>query len=302
MKYLILGTLVVCSGIVWYTHVAAMSIVYNFRIAQITKQPIVEKPEGKDHKNHVIVALLFDQYQKKYCTNTHQNFGGGLGAFIYDFKSYYFRTDVAVAHIKERSNCITTFSGTETDDILFTLGRNFTIDENASITWSGLFGVPTHKIYRLQHVEFGYSQVGIGVQLDGLYALNSKGTFLYGARYIYFVPKKALDSTGQNYMFTIGNIGDLLFAYKNKWGHHGLEFGYTAKSRFGADVYPSFDEIIEKTNYIRSNLYIVYKYKFLIHDIHNRFLFNIGYGFDHKPKIYGNKYIVTLWTSWNISF
>jgi hypothetical protein len=284
---------------VWFTHVLTISIVWNFRIAQITKQPIFE--QAKD-KGYLFVALLFNQYYKKYDMVTRQNFFGGLNSFIYGFGSNYFRTDVAVSHITEKKNNSVTFSGTEVDDILFTLGRNFKLNSSGALTLSGLLGVPTHKIYRFQHVDFGYGQVGTGVQLDGIYSLKSKGDILAGVRYLHFFYRTASDSFNKKYAFSVGNVGDILVAYKNYWGKNGLEFGYTYRSQFGAGVCPRFDDIVEKTNYIRSNFYMVYKYKFLIHDIHNRILFNLAYGFDHKPKYYGNKSIVTLWTSWNISF
>jgi hypothetical protein len=278
---------------------SAVSMVYNFRIAQITKQPIFEKPHDR---NHTVIALLFDQYRKKY-NGIFQNFAGGLGSYIYDFEPYYFRVDFAVSHIKAKSNHTTTFSGTETDDILFTLGRNIVRRDRSIGTLSGLLGIPTHRIFRLQHTDFGYSQLGTGIQYDGSYAINHTNTLLYGARYIYFVPRKALDDLRQKHTFTLGNIGDLLFAYKNNWNEHqGIELGYTARFRFGAHIVPSLDNIVKKTNYIRSNFYAVYKYKFLINNISNRLLFYLSYGFDHTPKVYGNKYIVTLWTSWNIAF
>ncbi len=281
-----------------HVHLLPISMVYNFRIAQITKQPIVEK----SHRHNRIIALLFDQYRKKY-NGIFQNFIGGLGSYIYDFDSYYFRTDFAASHIKEITDHVTTFSGTETDDILFTGGRNFIINDRTTMTFSGLFGVPTHRIFRLQHVDFGYSQIGLGLQWDGSYLLNDTSALLYGARYIYFVPRTALDDLEEKHRFTIGNIGDLLLAYKNNWDfHHGIEFGYTARFRFGAHIYPNLDDIVKKTNYIRSNFYGVYKYKFIVNDISHRLLFYLSYGFDHTPKIYGNKYIVTLWASWNIGF
>ena len=276
---------------------AAISIVYNFRIAQITKQPIFEASERK----HSIIALLFDQFQKKY-NGVSQNFGGGLCAFIYNFGSNFFRTDFAVSHIHEVTNHITTFSGTETDDLLFTMGREFLVNKKNILTLSGLFGVPTHKVLRLQHVDFGYGQIGTGIQLDGSCACTPTNFLLYGARYIYYVPRKAHDNACQNHTFTIGNTADVLLALNNKWDHHGLEVGFTERWQFGAHARPHFDEIVKKTNYIRSNLYAVYKYKFLTNNVANRFLFNISYGFDNAPKIYGNKYIITVWASWNIRF
>ena len=51
-------------------------------------------------ENNQLMALIFDQYRKKY-NGTFQNFVGGLGSYIYNFDSYYFRIDGAVSHIKE---------------------------------------------------------------------------------------------------------------------------------------------------------------------------------------------------------
>ncbi len=280
--------------------ISAISMVYNFRIAQITKQPIVV--EGSQERNKTVIGLLFDQYRKKYQDSIHQNFVGALGSFIYDFEPYYFRVDAAVSHIHETTDHTTTFSGTEADDILFTGGRTIIINDDAVMTFSGLFGVPTHKILRLQHVDFGYSQVGIGIQWDGSYEFRNNNAFLYGARYIYFVPRHATDSNCQRYNFTLGNVGDILAACKKNWSKHGVEGGYTFRSRFGARICPSLDNILQKTNYLRSNFYFVYKYRFLINNIANRFLLNIAYGFDHKSKIFGNKVILTVWGSWNVRF
>jgi len=289
--------LLLCSALA-HAMAPAISIVYNFRIGQVTKQPI----SGASRKKHSVVALIFNQYQKKY-SGLHQNFAGGFASFIYTFGPYYFRTDVAASHIHETTALHeTTFSGTETDDILFTLGRNFKIKDKAILTVSGLFGVPTHKIHALQHVTFGYGQVGTGIQLDGSYALNQKSSFLYGARSIYFFNRRAKDTVCQNYTFTIGNVGDILAAYKHNRTKHGLETGYTLRSEFGAHACPTIADFSKKTNYLRSSFYFIYKYKFFINNIENRFLVNISYGLDHKPKIYGNKYIITLWGSWNISF
>lgn len=282
-----------------HTNLYPISMVYNFRIAQVTKQPIHEEGTAK---HHTLVALGFEQCRQKR-NHIFQNYAGGLGSYIYNFDTYYFRIDGAFSNIKEVTSGITTFTGTEADDILFTAGKNFIINENTRWTFSGLFGVPTHRIYRLQHSDFGYSQIGLGIQFDAATALNDESALLYGARYIYFVPRKALDSLDESHRFTIGNIGDLLLAYKNNWNKkNGIELGYTARFRFGAHISPNLDDIVKKTNYIRSNFYIVYKYRFIWNDTFNRILYYLSYGFDHKPRLYGNKYIVTIWVSWNISF
>lgn len=292
--------ILILACVLLHTHAHAISIVYNFRIAEITKQPI----DGDDDPlKHGAIALLFDQYQKKYCGDIRQNFFGGLAAASYHANPYYIRIDFAVSHIHATSKKITTFSGTQTDDILLSFGRNFTVRDQTRLTLSGLFGMPTHAITELKHTSFGYGQVGTGIQLDGSYTWNTPSSFLYGARYIYFVPRNAHDESDATYKFSIGNIGDILVAYKNNLNnHHGIETGYSSRWDFGSEITPADDAITQKTDYHRNNFYAVYKYKFAINDTKNRLLLNIAYGFDSKPKTYGNKCIVTIWASWNIRF
>lgn len=296
MNYLIHRFLLFFSMLA-YTSLVSISVVYNFRISQITKQPIFEE---KNHTKFNTLALAFDQFIKKKQKDIHQNYIGGLGSFIYNFGRNYFRTDFAFSHIQEKIHHKTTFSSFEMDDVLFTLGRNFIKDSRNVVTVSVFLGVPTHRIFRLIHPEFGYGQVGTGIQLDGSYKFNHISALLYGARYIHFVPRSTRDSLDQKYTFSIGNVADLLLACKNNWGMHGFEFGYTSRFQFGASIFPNFDDIVSKVDYIRSNFYAVYKYKFLINKVQNRLLFYISYGFDHGSR--GDKYVVTLWTSWNIKF
>ena len=284
-------------NVAYYAHLAAVSIVYNFRIAQITKQPL----EENKHKSHLAIILPFDQMQKKY-SGVFQNFAGGLEAFIYGLESFYARADFSFAYVKETYEHVTTYTGMQADDLLFTFGYNVK-QKRSRMTFSCLFGVPTHEIVALKHVPFGYSQVGLGGQLDGTINVgNGEQAFIYGGRYIYFVPRNAKDDLGNMYNYTIGQTVDLLAAYKKNWEVHGIEFGYTARFFFAAAVHPHFDDEVKKLNYIRSNFYTVYKYRFFIGEHPQRLLFNISYGFDHTPKHYGNKYIVTVWGSWNISF
>ncbi len=288
--------LLICNCLASCSHLFAISMVYNFRIAQIT-----EPPQTTNEKKHAM-ALLFDQYRVKY-DHICQNFGGGLASFIYNFDENYFRIDGAVSHIHEKQKDETTVNTTETDDILFTLGHNVRLTDKASITFSGLFGVPTHRLYRLQHTDFGYSLVGIGVQIDGLYQLKHDSLLYWGGRYIRFAPRHGCDSDCCSHRFTLGNIGDLLIAGKKSWcKKHGLECGYTFRARFGCRCIPFFDQIIQKTNYLRSNFYAVYSYDFKIENIPNRLFAYVSYGFDHKSKIYGNKHIATVWGTWQVSF
>lgn len=297
MEYNVRKSLLLLAVLI-YVNVTAVSIVYNFRIGQVTKQPIA----GASEYHRRIVALLFNQYQEKYQGGVAQNFAGCFGSYIYNRESYYARIDGAFSDIHQKTYHKTTFLGAQTDDILFTVGRNFTPSENIRTTISVLFGVPTHQIFTLQHVDFGYGQVGMGLQLDGSYALDHHSDFLYGARLIYFVPRTAKVCPDRDYLFSVGKLADILLAFKHNWTNHGFECGYTQRWDFGAHIFPSLDEIIQKTNYVRSNFYLIYKYNFMINDLKNRLLFNISYGFDQKSKQYGNKSIVTLWGAWNLSY
>lgn len=282
------------------SNLLSISIVYNFRIAQITKQRIFEN-ENRKKRHYTLLALLFDQYYKKRYDNIRQNYLGGLGSFIYNSKSYYVRADFAASHIYEKT-FDSKFSDAQVDDILFSLGKNFNINKQSKLTLTGLFGVPTHKNFALQHPQFGYGQYGLGIQADGSYEFNNQNAFLYGVRYINFLPSDALDPNDNKYKFTIGNLADILVASKNNWRKHGFEVGYTARFDFGAKIYPNLDDIIEKTNYIRSNFYAVYKYRFVVNNVANRFLLNLSYSFDHVPKKFGNKYIIFVWAAWDFRF
>ncbi len=280
-------------------NITALSMVYNFRIAQITNQPMTKETRNK---SNTLVAIAFDQYRKQY-NGTTKNFLGGFGSYISIFKPYYFRVDGAFAYIKERQNHTTTFSGTETDDILFTLGRHFIVNKKMETTVSGFFGFPTHKNFNLQHAALGIGQLGTGFQLDCGYTIDSMNNLVGGTRFFYFIPNNHVyDIAQKKHTFSIGNLADFLCAYRHTTQHHGLEFGYTARFGFGATLDPDPNDFAQKGNFINSNFYGVYKYNFLINRTLNRFLLCTSYGFDHIPKVYGNKYIITVWGSWSISF
>lgn len=283
-----------------YCNLFAVSMVYNFRIAQITKR-FQFGNEGDKH--WTLLGLFFDQWRKKP-ERLFQTFVGGFGSLIYGYESFYFRMDSAFSRITQKQKHTKPFCDVETDDILFSFGYNFLKNKSNLGTATLLTGVPTHQILRLKHVDFGYGQYSIGAQIDASHSFFSdyRYIFLYGFRYIKFFSRCAIDNTNKKHNFSIGNMVDIFIANKNNWEPHSLEYGYTAKFRIGAKVYPKFDEIIEKTNYIRSNFYAVYRYKFMIKDVSNKILVNLSYGFDHLPKKFGNKYIIMFWASWNVHF
>ena len=69
----------------------AVSIVYNFRIAQITRRQFLRSSDYHRHTG----LLIFDHWRKKR-DETRQHFIGGFSSFIYNTESIYFRIDGAV--------------------------------------------------------------------------------------------------------------------------------------------------------------------------------------------------------------
>lgn len=280
--------------------VMPISIVYNFRVAQITRQPIAQSTEKQ--RPYSLSSLIFNFFQKTKGFNIRENYEGGFTTFNYNFASkYYFRADLAVAHTSQKNNNLQVVDNIEPDDILFTVGRNIIAAKKSRVTISGLFGIPTHPVYTLQRVGFGPGQVGIGTQIDGLYKINKHVDFIWGGRYNYFIPRTAFDILDNPYKFTIGNIADVLVALQssNSLGH-GIEGGYDARWGFGPRACPVIPNI-GLLNYMRHNFYLVYKYTFLTERVAHRFLFNISYGFDVKPKLYGYNAFM-IFGSWGIAF
>ena len=282
------------------TTVSTISVVYNFRIAQITKQPITTK---QDKHPYSLTALLFNLFQETYVNNIHENYCGGLVAFNYNIgSSYYIRTDFAVSHFNQVQQQVRIVEETESDDILVTFGRNFQPNDKSRVTLSGLVGVPTHSPFTLQRIPFGSGQVGVGIQLDGLYKLAKKTDFLWGTRYNYFIPRTAQDALENHYKFTTGSIADLLAAIQTSFSlAHGLEGGYAARWGFGARAWPVIP-ILARTNYQRNSFYLVYKYTILTPKTAQRLLFDVTYGFDSRPKELGYKNAVMVWAAWGMNF
>jgi len=280
--------------------IKAVSIVYNFRVAQITKRSIVETHAPKSNN---ITLLPFDYFQKTRDFTIKENYGGALVAFTRNFKNgYYIRADTAFGHVSQKNKNITTTCITEVDDILITGGKNILKTKNSHITLSGMLGIPTHETTSLQRPTLGFTQFAIGAQLDGLYGWSNKTDFLWGTRYVYFIPRTARDNSDNRYKFTVGSLADLLIGIQTNTNvslTHCFEGGYTGRWGFGAHATPKIDNI-ERFNYIRNSIYLVYKYT-LQRKFTHRFLFDISYGFESKQNSY-NYDIFLIWASWTIAF
>ncbi|MCX5924142.1 MAG: hypothetical protein NTZ68_01835 [Candidatus Dependentiae bacterium] len=278
---------------------SAISVVYNFRIAQITRQPIVQQTTKRPNSSSL---LLFNYFQKTRNFDIRENYAGGLFTYNRNIaKHFYIRTDLAMANAHQTVDCTTRVDATEVDDILITIGRNFNLNKKSKVTLSGLLGIPTHSVNTLQRVGFGSGQVGVGLQVDGLYKGKKPFDFLWGARYNYFIPRTAFDTPGNCYKFTIGSIADILIALQTNISlKHGLEGGYSGRWGFGVSACPEIANL-DRLNYVRNNVYLVYKYTFSTKRLAHRLLFNVSYGSDAKPRLYGYN-AVMVWGSWGVAF
>ena len=276
----------------------AISIVYSFRIAQITRAQLLR---ASDHNRHTGV-LIFDHLREQY-NGTRQNFFGGFSSFIYNKDTFYCRIDGAVAHIHEKMPSTgAIFSGTKTDDLLFTAGKAHWFNDNTVLTVSGLFGVPTHKIYSLRHADFGFGQFGIGVQCDGIHRLSKQDSLIAGGRYVHFFPRRALDPLCVSHRFSVGNAVDLILAHSHIWHTCGIEYGYNVRFPFGSLICPPVDGLAHIPTPVQSAFYFVYKCAFKVKSTPQGLLFYISYAFDHSRVCLANKHILTVFAAWGISF
>lgn len=282
-----------------HSSIFTVSVVYNFRIAQITRQPIGHQVERRPNS---LAALCFNFFQKTRSFDIRENYAGALLTYNRDIaKRCYLRADLAVANAHQTRDGATTVSETEPDNILITIGRNFTPTQKSKITLSGLLGIPTHDVTTLQRVGFGVGQVGVGIQADGIWKMCKPIDFLWGTRYNYFIPRSAFSLEGDCYKFTIGSIADILVALQTSNPlSHGLEAGYAGRWGFGIEATPRIQDL-DRFNYMRNNVYVVYKYTFMRKHFAHRLLLNISYGSDAKPQQYGYN-AVMVWASWGVGF
>lgn len=285
---------------------AAISFVYNLRIAETSKRTVSEMDDP--HLYSELITTVPFQYRKKY-DGTRQTIIGGLASLIYTPPRYFLRVDTAGARVRSKS-CTSCSEVTEPDDLLFSGGYSPKISKRTKITFSGLFGVPLHKDHSLETIQFGYAHFSLGAQFDSgviYHVSDSKTKFSIrsAARFIHFFPRRVavpLSGVISHFKFNIGHLMDLFIAHHTNFGKSRFEFGYNPSFFFGATIKPHFDDAVAKSNYIRSSVYASYKYKFNMRRHAGKFATNISYGLDHRPKKFGNKTIVTVWASFEVDF
>jgi len=272
------------------------SIVYNIKVAETTKRHGVDKAE--EHP-YMLVATPFAQFREKKDLITHQLYAGLLGTLGYTKQTWYIKADFAGARVRQTG--LTCVSRMQSDDLLFTGGYSYVINSKAEITFSGLLGFPTHKDRSVAGPQFGYGHVGLGGQIDAdyIYSQSFQHSLRPAVRLIHFFPRTA--DMCHLKVFT-GNLVDVYIAFHNTFGKHSCDFGYDFTALFGTRVSPALPDYSAREDFKRSSFFGTYKYDYLIHRFPTSFTLALSYGFDMKPKRVNNKYVVTLWGSWSMSF
>lgn len=273
------------------------SIVYNFRIAETTQGFILS--EGDD-KAVMSTATAFGQVRTKQ-DDTRFMFFGGAGTFVYYASHYYARIDAAVARTIKRGNCFTYDARTRTDDILVTGGYGHEITDQSRITYSIIFGFPTHANRRFETIEFGYGHFALGPQIDTSYIFSNHPNMALtiAGRLIHFFPRIVPDRLNKPNGYSDFNGGDMIdifLSYRFGGNHNKYEVGYDVTQFCN---YLKDDERLP--SYTRNNFFATYKRIFTVKGHPSSIVLGLSSGFDSKPDV-GYKRLVTAWASWWVSF
>jgi hypothetical protein len=281
------------------TFCGTISLVYNLRIAETTKNQFIV---FKEKHPSVITVTPVIQFRKTH-NDLREFVGGGLGTYIYATDHWYGRVNAAVGRSAE-TNCMGISDGrTDLDDILFSGGYGHRLNEYAKVTFSAHFGIPTHKDGSLQGIQLGTGHYGLGAQVDGSLKVHTNHALMAALRFIHFFPRNVKTILGpERFNFSIGNLVDLFFTYQGNWERHQLEVGYNPTFLFDASIHPSLATVVKQTDFIASSFYASYRYGFMLCGLPSGIIFGTSYGFDHSPKIFGDKYIVTSWFSFGVKF
>lgn len=290
-------------------YMQAISIVYNMRIASITRRQHANEPV--DHE-HAILGTPFGQW-RALKTGSKQHDAGMLGSYIYSKPSYYVKVDTAIGHIANdiplsSSNGSVHVAVTQWDDLLFTGGYGYQLGSNGRIAYSALFGIPLHRDYIVEFAQFGTGHVGIGGQIDTAHSFGENHTIFFALRGIYFVPRSAYTNNAclapfleqSTYDVKLGTLFDIFISHQVRWAtHNRFEYGYDATFAPTSSINPPlFDHI----SFIKHSFFGVYFRTVPFLGRPTGIIIGLSGGFDSKPRLLANTYHLTLWGSWGVAF
>lgn len=292
-----------------YSQVLAISIVYNMRIANITRRQHANTP---GNYKHTAIETPFGQW-RALKNGTQQHDAGILNSYIYSKPSHYIKVDTAVAHIASnipipaQATCLH-IARTQWDDLLLTGGYGQKIGSKCRIAYSGLFGIPLHRDNILELAEFGTGHVGLGAQVDSSYALTDHETIFFALRGLYFIPRKArVDNpcltplyAQSTYKIKLGTVFDIFISHQTMWNtYNRIEYGYDATFAPTGSINPPLSNGVTFT---RHSFFGVYFRTILAFERPTGLIIGLSGGFDSKPAVLGNRYHATLWSSWGFVF
>lgn len=279
-----------------------VSIVYNMRIAEITKRQQIT-PNAKRH--NILGETTVGQW-RTLKNGFKQSVYGGITTYIRSAKSLYLKVDGAFGRVK--NNIITNiFKRTQTDDLLFTGGYSHALSERVRITYSGLLGIPTHRDFILDLAQLGTGHVGLGGQIDTSFAYTAdRSNVALGAiRLVHFFPRNVTSHNPclqqlyqcKEYNLSLGNILDVYVAHQTNWGNNNrFELGYDASILgFGSRIKPEITNFSGSLLYIRNNFFSSYSRRFSLNKTPVGIVTGLSGGFDSRPKTVGNRHMLTAW-------
>jgi len=281
-----------------------ITLVYNLRIAETTRTQLKHLVQ----KRHSIIAVTpFAQF-RQLLKDAHESAVGGLLTYIYMKEHFFARVNAAVGRVHAQSDTLeASFSRTQIDDILATVGYAFSVHDRLSMGASLHFGVPTHADSSLQVVQLGTGHVGLGAQIDVAYSISNTQALMAAARFIHFFPRKVdieLNEIMQNFDFALGNAADLYLTYQQNWGpRHQIEVGYNPTFLFDANAQPPLPDLMAQINSTTHSFFGSYRYGFLIKNTYpSAIIVGASYGINPLPERFGNTQIENVWFSWGINF
>jgi hypothetical protein len=282
-----------------FLNIHSASVVYSLKISETTRHAVSNE---EDYPLSFNLSSV-NSYREEF-SGVREKILSCLASLIYSPVDYYIRADFGFASLN-RDRKKLNFSKMEIDDFLLTAGKSKNFNDKIKLSFSGLFGIPTHKDYSIiQPLQFGIGHFGLGLQLDGscVYSSDKKHSIFGAARFIYFLPRIIDGFKNSKFDYDPGNLVDLFISHQSVWKKSRVEFGYDATFAFNPSILPCNKVLLEESVLQRNSFFLTYSHDFFIQKYLAGLLFGFSYGFDTLPCIFGFKKILSFWVSGSISF
>lgn len=287
-----------------FSSLQSVSFVYNLKLAETTMRHSLKHSINNPRTS----SFTFVEMNRKKETGDKENVIGGLASFIYSAKDFYVRGDFGIGNVSEtKQSNNERFSRTQVDDILFTGGYRFIVNKYSKLTFSGLFGIPTHKNGYFEGIQFGIGNIGLGGQMDGSYAYTKSLNHMIvnAARLIHFFESTLstkINNGARWFDLHPGNLVDLLIGNNSTWGDHTLEVGYVFTFTFGGKIFPKLPDFKDQVSLMISSFYSTYSFKCLMNKMPTSLLVGLAYGIGLNKKDYRYKSSLSAWLNFSFKF